>query len=314
MSEAKQKVPERLGNYRILEEVGVGGLGRVYKGIDERSGRTVAVKVLHDKYITNRKFLGIFHRELLIMSRMHHKHIVGYLDSHFEPPNCFIVTEFIEGWSGHSFLRKSGTVPPLVALSVIIDMLKGIDHLHLHDTIHSDLSAANILVDKTGRVMVTDFGLSCQIEVEDYKNYMVGTPGYYSPEHITEAPICFQTDIYCTGLILYEMLVGDKAVPASTDRRKVLTAMKRIDYDRVQTRDRKMTNLIRKLLKQCLHYNAAKRIQTSDQLMFSCYEILRRYQIRYARHAIKKFLVDYGMVRGPFTGNQQDIYYGHLEG
>lgn len=307
---ANRQIPERMGHYRIVEEVGVGGLGRVFRGIDERTGRTVAIKVLHDKYIHNRKFLGIFHRELLIMAGMHHKHVVGYLDSHFEPPNCFIVTEFIEGWSGHAFMKQVGPIPPLVALSIVIDMMKGIDHLHLHDTIHSDLSAANILIDKTGRVLVTDFGLSCQMEVEDYKNYMIGTPGYYSPEHITEASICPQTDIYCSGLILYEMIAGRKAVPASTERKKVLQAMKKIDYDPLNITDKGLNNLIVKLLKGAMNYSAGKRIQTAEHMMYACYEILRRYNIRYARHAIKKFIVDRGLVRGPFAGNEQDIYFG----
>jgi len=310
LSQVNKKLPLKLGHYRIVEEVGVGGLGRVFRGIDERTGKTVAIKVLHDKYTHNRKFLGIFHRELLIMAGMHHKHIVGYLDSHFEPPNCFIVTEFVEGWSGHAFLKQVGPMPPLVALSIIIDMMKGIDHLHLHDTIHSDLSAANILLDKTGRVMVTDFGLSCQMEIEDYKNYMVGTPGYYSPEHISEASICPQTDIYCAGLILYEMITGRKAVPASTERKKVLASMKRINFDKLGITDRTLNAMIVKLLKNTLHFNASKRVQTAEHMMFACYEILRRYNIRYARHAIKKYLVDKGMVRGPFTGNDQDIYFG----
>ena len=310
MSEPTKKLPEHLGPYRIIEEVGVGGLGRVFRAIDERTGTTVAVKVLHDKYISNRKFLGIFHRELLIMAGMHHKHIVGYLDGHFEPPNCYIVTEFIEGWSGHHFLKQVGRVPPLVALSIIIDMMKGIDHLHLHDTIHSDLSASNILIDRSGRVMVTDFGLSCQVEVEDYKNYMIGTPGYYSPEHISEAAICPQTDIYCAGLILYEMIAGRKAVPASTDRSKILHAMKRISFERLHVNDKMMNKMLVKLLKQCLHYNASSRLQTAEHLMFGCYEILQRFNIRYARHAIKKFLVDKNVVKGPFSGNDQEIYFG----
>jgi serine/threonine-protein kinase len=305
-------LPERLGPYRIVEEVGAGGLGRVFRGIDERTGKTVAIKVLHDKYVYNRKFLGIFHRELLIMAGMHHKHIVGYLDSHFEPPNCYIVTEFVEGWSGHTFLRQVGMVPPLVALSIVIDMMKGIDHLHLHDTIHSDLSAANILIDKNGRVMVTDFGLSCQMEIEDYKNYMVGTPGYYSPEHISEAPICPQTDMYCAGLLLYEMIAGKKAVIASTDRKKVLQAMKKIDFDHLPIGDKALKSQIVKLLKQSLVFKSGSRLQTAEALMFGCYEILRRYNIRYARHAIKKYLVDKGLVRGPFTGHEQDIYQGFL--
>jgi serine/threonine protein kinase len=310
LNQAPITSPERLGPYRIAEEVGVGGLGRVFRAIDERTGKTVAVKVLHDKYALNRKFLGIFHRELLIMAGMHHKHIVGYLDGHFEPPSCYIVTEFVEGWSGHSFLKQVGQVPALVALSIVIDMMKGVDHLHLHDTIHSDLSAANFLLDKSGRVMVTDFGLSCRMEVEDYKNYMVGTPGYYSPEHISEAPITAQTDIYCAGLILFEMVAGRKAVPASTERKKVLAAMKKINFDRLVPGDKNLNALVVKLLKQTLQFSPAKRIQTAEQMMFGCYEILRRYNIRYARHAIKKYLVDKGLVRGPFQGHEQDIYQG----
>ena len=310
MSNSANKSPSRIGHYRIVEEVGVGGLGRVFRAIDERSGRTVAVKVLHDKYQTNRKFLGIFHRELMIMAGMHHKHIVAYIDSAFEPPNCYIVTEFVEGWSGHAFLKQVGKLPPLVALSIVIDMMKGIDHLHLHDTVHTDLSAANFLIDKTGRVMVTDFGLSCQLEVEDYKNYMVGTPGYYSPEHISEAAICPQTDIYCAGLILYEMINGIKAVPASNDRQKTLTCMKKIDFRNMQIGDRALSASIVKLLKAALQFNSSKRIQTADQMMFACYEILKKYEIRYARHAIKKFIVDKGLVRGPFVGNDQAIYFG----
>ena len=310
LEQTSKKLPERYGAYRILEEVGVGGLGRVFRAIDERTGKTVAVKVLHDKYANNRKFLGIFHRELLIMSGMHHKHVVGYLDSQFEPPNCYIVTEFVEGWSGHSFLKQVGFVPPLVALSIVIDMLKGIDHLHLHDTIHSDLSAANIMLDKSGRVMVTDFGLSCQMEIEDYKNYMIGTPGYYSPEHISEASISPQTDIYCAGLILYELIAGRKAVVASTDRKVVLAAMKKISFDRLGISDRVLNAMVVKLLKQVLQFNASKRLQTAEHMMFGCFDILRRYNIRYARHAIKKYLVDRGLVKGPFSGYDQDIYIG----
>ncbi len=73
--------------YRIIEEVGSGGLGRVFKGIDLKTGQTVAVKVLHDKFVRSQKFLGIFHRELLIVSRLRHKNIVNYIDGNFNPRN-----------------------------------------------------------------------------------------------------------------------------------------------------------------------------------------------------------------------------------
>jgi eukaryotic-like serine/threonine-protein kinase len=306
----KQPIPKKLGPYKVVEEVGVGGLGRVFRAIDERSGRTVAVKVLHDKFMNNRKFLGIFHRELLIMASLNHRHIVTFLDSHFEPPLCYIVTEFIEGWSGYSLYKKTGKMPPLVALSIVIDMLQGIDHLHLHNVIHSDLSAANYLVEKSGRVLVTDFGLSCKQEIEDYKNYMVGTPGYYSPEHISEQGIVPQTDLYCAGLILFELITGQKAVVPSTDRHKTIALMKKINFGLIDCSEPKMQRLMQRLLEKALAFQVGKRFESADQMMFACYEILKRYGIRYARHAIKQYLVDKKIVKGPFTGQEQKIYTG----
>lgn len=291
-----------------MEEVGAGGLGRVFRAIDEKTGRTVAIKVLHAKFANDPKFLGIFHRELLIMSRFRNRHIVPYIDSHFEPPNCYIVTAFIEGWSGHSFFKKVKKVPPLVALSIIIDLLQGIDHLHLHDTIHSDLSAANYLLDRDGRVYVTDFGLSCQMQVENYKNYLVGTPGYYSPEHITSSPLVVQTDIFCAGLILYELVTGKKAVPPLKDRLKIIEHMKNIDFNQIQFNDRKMTSMMRKLLKASLHFNVNRRLNSAELMMFKCYEILKRYRIRYARHAINRYLIDQNLSKGPYEGTEQHIY------
>ncbi len=303
-------MPTRFGHYRVIEEVGVGGLGRVFRGIDERNGGTVAIKMLHDKFTNSRKFLGIFHRELLIISRLHHKHIVSYLDSGFEPPNCYIVTEFVEGWSCHGFFKKVKKVPPLVALSIVMDILQGIDHLHLHDTIHSDLSMANVMIEKTGRVLVTDFGLACQLEIEDYKNFMIGTPGYYSPEHITEAAIVPQTDLYCAGLILFELIAGTKAVPASQDRNKVLQGMKSIPFDRIVCSDPKMQTMLRKLLKAALTSSARSRIPTAEAMMFEIYKILKRYNIRYTRYAVKKYLLDSALIQDAQPQTQQDIYFG----
>ena len=141
---------------------------------------------------------------------------------------------------------------------------------------------------------------------------MIGTPGYYSPEHISEAKVCPQTDLYCSGLILYEMICGRKAVPASTDRKAVLLAMKKIPFDRIGISDKNLNFAIVKLLKQLLQFNPSKRIQTAEHMMFSCYEILKAYEIRYARHAIKKFLIDRGLVKGAFNGYEQNIYHGFV--
>lgn len=309
-SNSATQLPVQLGPYRLVQEVGAGGVGRVFRAIDERNGRTVAVKILHDSLLRDPKRLGHFHRELLIMASFNHRHIVSYLDSYFDPPNCYIVTEFIEGWSGYNLYKKTGRMPPVVALCILIDILKGIDYLHLHNTIHSDLSAANYLVDMHGRVALTDFGLSIKQEVEDYKNYSLGTPGYYAPEHITGSGITPQTDLYCAGLILYELLVGQKAVPATKESAKNLAAMKRINFNIVQTNDHKMTKKIRALLEKTLAFSASRRFAAADELMFAAYEIVKLYNIRFARYAIHQYLADKELTKFPFKGPEQNIYQG----
>lgn len=301
-----------IGYYRIAEEIGAGGLGLVFKAIDKRTGETVAIKFLHKKYQMNPRFLGIFHRELMIVSRFKHKHIVQFLDANFDPPNCYIVAEFVDGWSLHKLLKLCKRVPPLVALSIAIDMLQGLDYLHLHDTIHSDLSSPNVMIDKSGRVLVTDFGLACQDEVEDYKNYMVGTPGFYSPEHISDASIVPQSDIYCVGLLLFEMISGKKAIPVSKNRHEVYQKMKEIDYSPIACTDKKLQSMITKLLKRTLHVNPNRRIKNAEQMIMEIFKILKKHDIRYARYAIRQFLSDQKLTQKQKDKDKdnQNIYFG----
>jgi len=300
----------KIAHYRILKEIGSGGLGQVFKAIDEQTGRTVAVKVLHQRFQTSKKYLAIFHRELLIFSRLKNKHIVEFLDANFQPPNCYIVTEFVDGWSLHHLMKVCRRFPPLVALSLAIDMLQGIDYLHLHDMIHSDLSSPNVLVDKVGRVLVADFGLAAQEDIEDYKHYMIGTPGYYSPEHVSDSSISTPSDIYCVGLLIYEMLAGMKAVVASKNRREVFVNMKKIDLNHIVCADRKMQSLIRKVLKSIFRMNPRRR-PTSEILVFEIYKILRRYEIRYARYAVAQYLIDQNLAPETADLKRQQIYYGY---
>lgn len=244
------------------------------------------------------------------MASFSHKHIVSYLDSYFDPPTCYIVTEFIEGWSGYNLYKKTGRMPPIVALCILIDILKGIDYLHLHNTIHSDLSAANYLVDVSGRVALTDFGLSIKQEIEDYKNYSLGTPGYYAPEHITGSGITPRTDLYCAGLILYELVCGQKAVPATKDPKVNFANMKKINFSLIQTGDPKMTKKIRSFLEKSLSFSPTWRFSAAEDMMWDAYEIIKRCNIRFARYAINQYLVDKGYARGPAAGVKQDIYRG----
>ncbi len=302
---------EKIGPYVIEQEVGAGGLGRVFRSKHPVTGQAVAVKILHDKYQESKKFLGIFHRELLIVARLKHKHIVAFVDANFDPPNCYIVSEFIDGWSLYKVMRHFGRIPPLVSLCIAIDILQGVDYLHLHDTIHSDLSSPNVLISNNGKVLVTDFGLACNGDVENYKNYMVGTPGYYSPEHIAQTSIINQSDLYCVGLLIFEMISGEKAVKASKDRNEIIQSMKNIDFNAIQTDDKKMQQMIRALAKGSLRFKPMWRYRNAESMIIDIYKILKKFDIRYSRYAIRQFLADHDMASPVSEKNKQDIYQGY---
>ncbi|MFW7379489.1 MAG: serine/threonine protein kinase [Oligoflexus sp.] len=303
---------KRIGRFEIDYEVGAGGLGKVYRAVDTETGRVVAVKVLHEKYQKSKRFLGIFHRELLIVSRLKHKHIVEYIEANYKPPNCYIVSEFIDGWSLHRLIKHYKKMPPLIALSIAIDILQGIDYLHLHDTIHSDLSSPNVMIARNGRVLVTDFGLSCNGEFENYKNYMIGTPGYYSPEHVTDAAIQTQSDLYCVGLLLFEMIAGEKAVKATKHREEILPAMRSIDFSKIRCSERRLQSLIRSLLKKSLAFRINKRFQSAEIMVYEIFKILKKYEIRYARHAIHQFLGETGLSLPIPAKYKQEIDQGFI--
>ena len=299
-------------NYRVLGEVGSGGLGKVYRAIDERTGKIVAIKVLHQKFQNSKRFSGLFHRELMIVSRLKHKHIVSCIDANFSPPNCYIVSEFIDGWSLYAIMKKIGKIPPLVALCIAIEILQGIDYLHLHDMVHSDLSSPNVLIDKIGRVYITDFGLAIQEQIEDYKNYMIGTPGYYSPEHISDSPMMPQSDIYCVGLLIYEMISGDKAVPPDLNRKIIMKNMAKIDYSKITITQSRLRRMICRLLQKALKANVNRRTSSAEAMIFDIYYILKKHHIRYSRYGIHQMLVDSKIAIPPTKGAPQEIYIGYV--
>jgi serine/threonine protein kinase len=202
---------------------------------------------------------------------------------------------------------------PALPRKTLPALLQGIDYLHLHDTIHSDLSSPNVLISNKGKVLLTDFGLACHGEIENYKNYMVGTPGYYSPEHVAESPITAQSDLYCLGILLYEMLTGEKAVKPSKNRQEIIDAMKNIDFSLIQCEDRRLQSMLRSFLKKALKFRLRSRYSTAEEMIVDTYKILQRYQIRYSRYAIRQFLSDNQLADAVEAQHVQNIYFGQMK-
>jgi len=299
--------PTFIGNYEILEKVGAGGLGEVFKARHVKSQAIVALKRLHARYQRNAKLLGLFHKETMIHARVDHKNCVRFLEAHLRPPQAHIVTTFVDGYNCHYLSRHAGPVPPLIACSILLDMLQGLEHLHCLDIVHSDITPSNVMVERTGRVLLADFGLSCLNEVENYEGMSVGTPGYQAPERMTHNPITYAADIYGTGIIFYEMLKGERLF-GNLSPQDTLKKMKDLDVNWVLTGSTALDGAIRNILSTALHFKANKRYASTRDFMYAVYSCLKITQIRYTRRAILQWLLDKKLSQLPPPQPVQKIY------
>lgn len=296
-----------IGHCEILDLVGSGGLGEVYRARHLKTDSIVALKRLHDKYQNNPKLLGLFHKEILMHAQVSHKHCVKFIEADLTPPNAHIVTEFIDGTNCHYLIKKVGAVPPLIACCITLDLLQGLDHIHCLDMVHSDLTPANILLEVTGRTVLADFGLSCNQEVEDYEGMTVGTPGYQAPERLQHEPMTPLSDIYNAGIILHELLSGDRIFP-SADPKDVKLRMKNLPFRLRSSGDVKVDEYIKNVLKTALHLNPQKRFPSARDFMFAIYQILKEFDIRFTRRAILQWMSDINITRLPTAEPKQTIY------
>lgn len=275
----------KLTEFHIMKVVGGGRFGTVYKAKHKRTGRYYAVKILHKKFSTDERFIGVFHRELMTLVGIQHKNIVKYYDSCFEPPTCYIITEFIEGVSLAALLKKRLAMPPVVAAAIIVELLKGLDYLHLHDIIHGDLSSSNVLVGADGRIYLTDLGLAIHDQLE--RGYFTqGTPGYFSPEHITSHPITKRSDIYCVGIILYELLTGRTLFPPTNNKNKIFAYMGDLSFKQIPADDFWQKRRLTKALSGMLEHRETKRTSGCEQVFGLLYPILKSAGVRYTREVI----------------------------
>lgn len=292
------------GKYQILELVGQGGLGEVYRAFNTKTNEVVALKRLHDRFQRNPTLMGLFHKETMIHARVSHRHCVRFIEANLTPPNAHIVTEFIEGTNVNNLINTTGVVPPIVACTIMLDMLQGLEHLHCLDIIHSDLSPSNVMVDKTGRVVVADFGLSCDMEVEDYSGVNVGTPGYVAPERLNNEPMTTLSDVYCAGIILFEMLCGQRMY-FGQPREVIIKRMKNIDVSWLNTGNPKLNFGIGETLKRALALKPSKRFESPRDFMYALYQCISLYNIRYPRKAILQWLRDRRLSDFPLDTPQQ---------
>ncbi len=201
------------GRYAVIEPVGSGGMADVYRARDELLGREVAVKVLSERFATDRAFVERFKREAQSAANLSHPNIVSLYDYGAEGSTYFIVMEFIDGRSLSDLIAEEGPLLPERAAEIASDVTKALERAHTAGLVHRDIKPSNIMLTSSGQTKVTDFGIVRALggdaeHTMTQTGMVIGTAAYLSPEQAQGNPVDARSDVYSLGCVLYEMLTG----------------------------------------------------------------------------------------------------------
>ncbi len=196
--------------YRLTEQIGMGGMAIVYRAVDLRTGHNVAVKVLRPEFNEDSEFISRFQREAEAASKMTHHNIVNLLDVGMDGENRYLVMEYVQGKTLKEVIQERGRLSAPLACQIAIRILSALEHAHRNGIVHRDIKPQNILVHADGHIKVADFGIAriANSSTLTKGDNVMGSVHYFSPEQARGEGANATSDIYSTGIVLYEMLTG----------------------------------------------------------------------------------------------------------
>ncbi|WP_456151679.1 Stk1 family PASTA domain-containing Ser/Thr kinase [Desulfofundulus luciae] len=224
-------IGRQLGNrYEILEQLGGGGMAIVYKGRDTFLNRLVTIKVLRPEFSSDKDFTRRFRREAQAVASLSHPNIVSIYDVGQEDDIQYLVMEYVDGEDLKTVIRREGALSPEKAVQIAFQVLDALEHAHENNIVHRDIKPHNILITKSGRAKLTDFGIAREATAATVTqtDTIVGSVHYLSPEQARGELAGPQSDIYSLGVVLYEMLTG--SVPFAGDS-PIAVAIKHIQEE-----------------------------------------------------------------------------------
>jgi serine/threonine-protein kinase len=267
-----------LKHYRILEKLGEGGMGVVYRAWDERLKRPVALKVLHASSGDDAPARRLIRNEAAALLRLSHPRIGTLLDFDRSEDTDFIVMEFVTGTTLEQRL-STGAIPAGEALPLAVQIAEAIEEAHEHGVIHRDLKPGNVMVSPKGQVKVLDFGLARLVRTNDESRPSIlstqsdaGSPGlagtlaYMAPEQVLTGTVGISSDIYSFGVVLFEMLTGDRPFKGTT----TISLADAILHQVPQPPSRLVAGMaapLEKLILRCLEKDPARRYASAGDVL-----------------------------------------------
>ncbi|OBK78090.1 protein kinase [Mycobacterium sp. 1165178.9] len=218
------------GRYRVQSRIASGGTSTVYRGLDTRLDRPVAVKVMDSRYAGDAQFLTRFQREAQTVARLKDPGLVAVYDQGLDARHPFLVMELIEGGTLRELLGERGPMPPYAVAAVLRPVLGGLAAAHRAGLVHRDVKPENVLISDDGEVKIADFGLVRAVAAAGItsSSVILGTAAYLSPEQVRDGDASPRSDVYSAGIMTYELLTG--RTPFTGDSALSL-AYQRLDTD-----------------------------------------------------------------------------------
>ena len=200
----------QIGSYRILEKLGEGGMGTVYKAVDTALDRNVAIKVLSSDLAGNQELVERFRSEARAQANLNHTNLATLYAFVIQDGRACMVMELVDGETFEQIILRRGAIPPLEALPLFKQALLGIGYAHRAGIVHRDIKPSNLMVNRLGIVKVMDFGIAKVMGARGMTKTgtQMGTGWYMSPEQVLNRPVDFRSDIYSLGVTLYQMITA----------------------------------------------------------------------------------------------------------
>ncbi len=269
-------VPVRIGRYRVLGELGRGGMSVVYHGLDTRLERHVAIKVLHSHLAADQSSRERFLQEAKAVARLHHPHIIEIHDfSESAEGPSYLVCEYVDGRTLRKFMEDTGIFFAEVAAVLMLPVCRAVAHAHSLGVIHRDLKPENIMVTEGGQIKLMDFGIAKILDQSKQMTLtgsLVGSPAHMSPEQLEGRNVDFRSDVFSLGTIMYWLATGKLPFEGRTPHQVIKNIVEGRYPDPLQVNPTVGEGLAR-IIRRALSTDPGQRQQSSDELV----EQLQRY-------------------------------------
>ena len=260
--------------YEVIEELGKGGMGRVYKVFDKKIKEKVALKLLSPEISSDEETVERFSNELKYARKIIHKNVCRMFDLGEEEGTHYITMEYVSGEDLKSMIRMMGRLSPGQAVSITRQVCEGLEEAHKLGVVHRDLKPQNIMIDREGNARIMDFGIARSLKAKGITDggIIIGTPEYMAPEQVEGKEIDERADIYALGVILYEMLTGK--VPFEGDTPLSIAVKHKTEMPQDPRKlNAQMPLDLSQLILNCLEKDRNKRPQSAEEVISQLVEI-----------------------------------------